>query len=313
MLHNASTLALVPAASLSGQEDWPHAAVVSRAEEMEGVLTSQAPALQWVEVEGLIGDPSVWARAAQGRDELAFDVVVLNPAVEYSAIYRLVDVHAVRRVRITMPASAGFSKAVRLAGSLGLPVRIVPGQPSAEVVRELEQAADFYLHHAMVEAPMEPFHTVLAMMHESGGENSAATATVAAGNASARPEAGLAKGQEGERKYPPGALWIILEEDPALYVRLNAEGVPLYPRTNRPVEPEKLPRLADFVTDHMQSLVEEGSECSRCKWFEMCGGYFKWPDRDYVCQGVGSLFSRLHAASREMAADLAEAEEEAQR
>ncbi|HSI83053.1 MAG: hypothetical protein ACAI35_01195 [Candidatus Methylacidiphilales bacterium] len=282
MLHNSATLAFVPSASLAGDEDWPHVAIVTKAEELSRIISKPAPALQWIQVNDLISETGVWATASQGNDQLPFDVVVTAPAKEFSAIYRLVDVRAVRNVRITMPATSGFSKAVRLAASLGLPVRILPGQPDEDILLELEQAADFYLHHAMVEAPMEPFHTILAMMHE----------------------------HSSTKTYALGALWVILEEDPALYVRLNTEGVPLMPRTGRPVEQNALSRIADFVSDHMNSLLAEGAECATCEWQEPCGGYFKWPDRNYSCRGVRHLFAGLHAASREMAADLADSEME---
>jgi hypothetical protein len=68
----------------------------------------------------------------------------------------------VRPVRVTIPANPGFFKALRIAASLQLPVRLLPGQPGAEVLDELTQAAHFYLHDAMVDAPVEFFHSVFA-------------------------------------------------------------------------------------------------------------------------------------------------------
>lgn len=125
-------------------------------------LDDSTPGLQGLQVENLIGNPEVWALAAQGSRQLPLDVVLSDPASEFSALYRLVDVHIVRPVRVTIPAKPGFLKALRLAASLQLPVRLVPGQPSPEVLTELTEAAQFYIHDPMVEAPVEFFHSVLA-------------------------------------------------------------------------------------------------------------------------------------------------------
>lgn len=78
-----------------------------------------------------------------------------DPAVEFSALYRLVDVRIVRAVRVTIPARPGFLKALRLApSSCRLPhAGLLPGQPGAETVAELIDAAQFYLRDPMVEAP----------------------------------------------------------------------------------------------------------------------------------------------------------------
>ena len=54
--------------------------------------------------------------AELGRDLMSFGVPVLvlgDPASEFSALYRLVDVRIVRGVRVTIPAKPGFMKAVR--------------------------------------------------------------------------------------------------------------------------------------------------------------------------------------------------------
>ena len=99
-----------------------------------------------------------------GDSEVALDVLLADPASEFSDLYRLVDVRAVRPVRVSMPALAGFSKAVRLAAALGLSVRLLPGQPTPEVLNELAETLTFYLRDPMVEAPVEFFHSVLAFM-----------------------------------------------------------------------------------------------------------------------------------------------------
>jgi hypothetical protein len=59
-----------------------------------------------------------------------------------------------------------------------------------------------------------------------------------------------------------------------------------------------------FVAEHQRELLAENRECARCEFFEPCGGYFKWPDREYSCDGVRSLFRTLWDASVELQQDV---------
>ncbi len=173
-----------------------HAVIVRTREEFARWLSAPAPGVEWLQVEGLLGDADAWALAAQGAVAIPLDVMMSRPAEEFSLLYRLVDVHMVRDVRVTIPVAPGFLKAVRLAASLQLPVRLLPGQPSAGMIAELREAAEFYLHDTLVDAPIEFFHTLLATLHGS------VTST----------------------------LWEILEQDPATFVQLDTTGQPREPR-----------------------------------------------------------------------------------
>ena len=79
--------------------------------------------------------------------------------------------------------------------SIGLSVRLLPGQPSPEAVAELREAAEFYLRDPSVEAPIEFFHSVFAAM----------------------------------RGVEAGTLWSILEQDPAVFSRVGSDLEPLKP------------------------------------------------------------------------------------
>jgi hypothetical protein len=68
-------------------------------------------------------------------------------------------------MRVLIPALAGFSKAVKLAASLQFSIRIELGQPSAEVIDELKQVLDYYLHQSQVSQPIEPFHGMLMSLY----------------------------------------------------------------------------------------------------------------------------------------------------
>jgi hypothetical protein len=268
------SLRFLPAALAEGQDDRPFIAVVRSRDELCRWLGGPLRGLQWIQVEGLLGDPDAWAPAASGASQVPLDVVLSDPASEFSDLYRLVDVCAVRNVRVSMPAAPGFLKAVKLAPSLRLPVRVLPGQPTPEVLAELTEALEFYLHGPMVEMPVEFFHSLLATV--CGADK--------------------------------GSLWMILEEDPAAFLHYDAEGHPELPRSGRFRSVEISP--GEFAEHHLKSLVEQDAECATCPWQRACRGYFKWPDPAYSCGGVKQLFSIIEAAANEIERDLASSEEQ---
>ena len=186
---------LTAAAAAEGHHVGPCVVVVRTREEFVRLLREGVPGLQWLQVEGLLGDEEVWATAAQGAATPALDVILGDPAAEFSGLYRLADVRIVRQVRVTMRAAPGFMKALRLAAALQLPVRLLPGQPSAEALAELTAAAHFYLRDPMVETPVEFFHSLLAAFRGMGD----------------------------------GTLWRFLEEDPAVLSHGDVAGRTLHP------------------------------------------------------------------------------------
>jgi hypothetical protein len=262
-------LRFLPAGLAQGQANWPYVAIVRSRDELCRRLSDPPPGLQWLQVEGFLGDPDAWAAAAHGTCRVPLDVLLSQPASEFSDLYRLVDVCAVRDVRVSMPAAPGFLKAVKLATSLHLPVRILPGQPTAGMLAELAEALEFYLHEPMVEVPVEFFHSLL----------------------------GFASGAD------TGSLWMILEEDPALFRHYDDDGNPKSPRSSE-LPPDET-SLAAFVEGHFESVIEQGGECATCPWRQICRGYFKWPDPAYSCGGIKQLFSVIEAAVDEINGDLA--------
>jgi hypothetical protein len=220
----------------------------------------------------MLGDQEAWTEAAHHDCNIPFDVVLSDPALEFSDLYRLVDVYAVRAIRVTIPAAPGLTKAIRLAAALRLPVRVLPGQPSADVLKELHDALELYLHEPTVEVPVEFFHSVLATMSD-GDANS---------------------------------LWMILEEDPDAFHYYDADGQARVPRTGDPSRSEIA--SAGFVENHLSSLIAEGAECATCPWQQPCRGYFKWPDPAYSCEGVKQLFFSIQTAGNEIRRDVARLE-----
>jgi hypothetical protein len=187
-----ATLALLTSTAAASHAGAPFFVIVKSREEFSHWLNHPHPDLVGIQVEDLINDPEVWALAAQGQRDTPLDVILKDPAGEFSALYRLADVRLVRPVRVTIPALPGLRKALRLAASLQLPVRVLPGQPDADSLLELTAAADFYLRDPMVDAPIEPFHSVFA----------------------------------GLRGMTEGDLWEFLDQDPALFSKPDEAGQP---------------------------------------------------------------------------------------
>jgi hypothetical protein len=259
----------LPSGSASGHSGSPFVAVVRSRAELSRWLINPPAGLQWLQVEELFGDQDAWIPAAQSTSNVPLDVFITTPGSQFSDLYNLVDVLAVRDVRVSMPASPGFLRALKVAVALRLPVRLLPGQPSPEALIELIEAVNFYLRDPMVETPVEFFHSVLASMCGAGD----------------------------------GSLWMILEEDPALFLHRNGEGGFKIRGVSSSTSPDLF--SATFVDTWFKRLLEENAECTTCPWQQICQGYFKWPYPNYDCQGVKRLFSAIEAVANEMGRELA--------
>ena len=264
-----SPLRILPSGLAEANGDLPFVAIVRNREELFRWLRGPLPGLRWLQVEGMLGDSEAWAEAAHDKSHIPFDVVLSDPASEFSNLYRLVDSSAEREVRVTVPAGPGLAKAVRLAAALRFPVRILPGQPKAGALDELREALEFYLHEPMVEAPIEFLHSLLASME--GGDT--------------------------------GSLWMILEEDPDVFHHCDADGRAGVPRTDDSGCVEA--GSPGFVENWLKGLIAQEGECAACPWQQPCRGYFKWPDPAYSCQGIKGLFSSIQAAGNEIRKELA--------
>ena len=264
-----SSLRILPSALAEGQGDRPFVAIVRSREELCRWLRDPLPGLKWLQVEGMLGDSDAWTEAAHSDSDVSLDLVLSDPASQFSELYKLVDVCGVHDCRVTILARPGLLKAVKLAAALSFPVRILPGQPTGEVLAELKEVLDFYLHAPTVEAPVEFFHSLLAITYGADA----------------------------------GSLWMILEEDPAAFLQYDINGKPRLPGSSSFEFVEISP--AEFVENHLRSLVEQGAECATCPWQQACRGYFKWPDPAYSCEGVKELFSIIQAAADEIGRDVA--------
>jgi len=198
---------------------------------------------------------------------LPVDVFLRSPAVEYPLLYNFSKLLDKHPVRISISVKNGFVKAVRLALALGFSVKLEVGQPDAFLIAEMAEVLDLYLHRSEVSQPVEYFHsTFLSFFNQKQSPN----------------------------------LWLVQEEDPEQFRFITNEGEetvsPRFGETNwKDLKPI-------FTAEHK---LNEKTECDGCEFLERCGGYFKWPNKEFDCEGVKTLFSGLNLAAEELRNDLA--------
>lgn len=197
------------------------------------------------------------------------DLLLVNVEKEYPNLYQWAALASEGPARVSIPLVAGFGKAVKLAVSLGFAVKIEPAQPDADGIRQMRQALDLYLHHHGIGQPVEFFHgMLLSFFHDQ-----------------------------------PACLWAIQEEDPAGYHYVTDEGAEII--SQRFAGAGEAGAIHTFPDRFKADLRTQGGECRACEFFDRCGGYFKWPDREYQCEGIKSVFREIRAASAELRQDMA--------
>ncbi len=198
------------------------------------------------------------------------DLLMRDPETEFPLLYKLADLLDNHPVRTSIPIVPGLYKAAKLAISLNFAVKLeVVQRLDQSLIEELGQVLDLYLHRSRVAAPVEFFHTAfLALYH---------------------------------REHT--SLWSIQEEDPAQVLYITDDGQEAISR--RFAGAGLIGDLSAFVTDFQRQLLAEKRECNGCEFFDICGGYFKLPDKQFQCDGVKSLFHVLKDAAGEMQRDIA--------
>lgn len=203
------------------------------------------------------------------REPVPLDLVMAAPATDFPLLYRYAPLLDHRPVRITVPAVPGCSKAVKLALSLQFPVKLEIAQPDPALIEELAVSLDLYLHRPTVTQPVEYFHSsLLAFLHQR-----------------------------------PVTLWTIQEEDPAGFRYVTEQGEETL--AGRFAGTRIAGDAGSFIDRLQAELMDADSECASCPYFQYCGGYFKWPRREYRCEGVKRLFELVQSAGAELQGDLA--------
>lgn len=196
------------------------------------------------------------------------EIVLNDPQNEAAKLYRVMHLHRTHPVRVVIPVVAGFSKAVKVASSLHIPIKLEGTQPEPDVVEELHATLDYFLHHQSVSQPIEYFSGLLmARLHKV-----------------------------------PITLWDIQEEDPASVRYITDDGEEVIARAPFDNGDDDLNSFRLALTER---VLGAGEECASCQFFPECGGYFKWPDRNFSCEGIKRVLHKLRDAAHELEDDLA--------
>jgi hypothetical protein len=167
----------------------------------------------------------------------------------------------------------GFSKAVKLATALDFSIRLQMEQPTAPLMSEIQDVLDLYLHRSYVRQPIEFFQSMLLSFYQD----------------------------------KPISRWDVAEENPAKVRYVTEDGSETISRRFFGITPEG--DLDEFVWHFGKELLDDHAECHDCDYFTHCQGYFKWPDRNYRCDGIKEMFHILEAATQEVRNDLAQYQE----
>lgn len=200
---------------------------------------------------------------------IGVDLVARDPRRDLPLLYAYAALLARRPVRVTVSVVQGFGKVVKLAASLGFAVKLEGSQPGPALVEELSRVAHAYLSQEMVSEPIEYFHSLLMAFYHGDPVN----------------------------------LWALQEEDPTRNRFITEAGEEaLSPR----FAPVHAPHdVASFVSAFRESVLADQGECCRCDFVQQCRGYFKWPRKDYRCDGVKSVLQTLKNAADQLKDDLA--------
>ncbi|NJM12352.1 MAG: hypothetical protein HC889_11130 [Synechococcaceae cyanobacterium SM1_2_3] len=189
-----------------------------------------------------------------------------DPATEFPLLYQHVNLLDNHPVWVAIPVRAGFGKAVKVAIALHFAVRLEIGQPEPALIEELSEMALFYLRQPTVAQPVEFFHSTLLGFYHND----------------------------------PAPLWVVLDDDPLAQRYVGDDGTQDLPGRLAGVE------IAVDLAEEIEKLLTASEECQSCEFLSSCGGYFKWPQRDYECAGVKRLFGELRDAAAELRSDLAQ-------
>jgi hypothetical protein len=201
-------------------------------------------------------------------ESMPVDLLMRNPAEEFPLLYNFSKLQDKHPIRVSIRVSPGFGKAVWLALALNFAVKLEVGQPPPALIEEMAEVLDRYLHRPGVSQPVEYFHSVfLSFYHQE-----------------------------------PTSLWFIQEEDPQQVRFITDEGQETVSRRFNGVELSG--HNGAFAGAHAGAHAGAQSECDGCEFLDRCGGYFKWPDREFSCAGVKTLFGTLKGAAEELRCDL---------
>ena len=226
--------------------------------------------LHFVQILTLAADATALAAWGEG---VPIDLVMYEPEVELARLHNHAKLLNKHPVRVSIPVRRGLADAIKAAISLQFAVRLTVGQPRSDEIAQMLESLKIYQEKSAAAQPVEFYQSTMQAIFRHTDEN----------------------------------LWAIQEEDPAKYRYVTSQGQEIISPRFLEARPYPGKRLDSFVTDFHQSLIKERRECSHCEFVDHCMGYFKWPNKDFICAGgVRELFSRLKNAAGDLTYDMEE-------
>lgn len=225
--------------------------------------------VQYIQLLSPYVEPETLMRLANWGRDVSLDIVIRNPALEFPLLYnfsKLLDKHP---IRASIAVKPGFAKAVRLALALKFAVKLEIEQPDPALIEEMAEILDLYLHRPNVSQPVEYFHSIFLSLY----------------------------------RQEPASLWIVQEEDPEYFCFVTDDGIETVSPRFAGVDPQS--KTIARAEESLEAGPLEVIECDTCEFLKCCGGYFKWPNRNFSCEGVKTIFGTLNEAAVELRADLA--------
>jgi len=95
----------------------------------------------------------------------ALEVVIEDPTKEFANLYRFARYLDKQPIIVSIPVVPGFRKAVVVASALQFAIKLRVEQPDAELMNELDETLEFYLHDRTVRQPIEFFHSSINALY----------------------------------------------------------------------------------------------------------------------------------------------------
>ena len=209
-------------------------------------------------LEGRMEDLKGWCPG------IPIDLVVRDVWEDLPRLYRYAPLLATHPLRVTVPLVSGFEAVAKVASSLNFAVKVEGGQPDPALTGELLEMARIYLYRTTVSEPIDFFHSLFRAFYQ--------------------PE--------------PVTLWVIQEEEPALFRTISDGGEERLP--GRLAGLEIRDGFSSFTRNWLDALLAQKGECAGCDFLINCAGYFKWPREAYDCQGIRAVMGTLRKAAREL-------------
>ena len=187
-------------------------------------------------------------------------------------------------LEVLMDVDKGLLQGVKTVTSAMVPVTMNLEEISDSA--ELMPVLNYYLHDTHVQVPVEFFHSMISSCLRG--------ATVALSDFYA--------------ESPTQFLYVDESRRVTASARLARAGK-FFGTVAGGLKIDEESQLYKDLLDRKKNLVLSGSKCIACEGFDLCGGYLRFVDTHFDCDPFLEVFKEIKAKAKEIADDLAKAEE----